>query len=243
MFWLAPTIEQIGVSTMHVWRSTCGRWRVARVTGPEPRFMVAYQPDGAMERLVANDLPSLARALVAAQPNGDHENDNVQAILLAAEEAGLDRLEPATHGDPKQKERLAQLRASRQATSVSRSSADPTTSRKGTTMSSKKSTKTPKTPKGEKKAPAPKEATKPDAPRKLSALDAAAKVLSEAGQPMSCKEMIDVMAQKGYWTSPGGKTPHATLYAAILREVNAKGDGARFTKTEKGKFTAIQGGN
>jgi hypothetical protein len=60
---------------------------------------------------------------------------------------------------------------------------------------------------------------------------------------MSCKEMIEAMAQKGYWTSPGGKTPAATLYAAILREVNAKGDGARFTKTEKGKFATLKGGN
>jgi hypothetical protein len=53
---------------------------------------------------------------------------------------------------------------------------------------------------------------------------------------MTCKEMIEVMAQKGYWTSPGGRTRHATLYAAILREVNAKGDGARFKKTERGRF-------
>jgi hypothetical protein len=205
--------------------------------------MVAYQPDAAIERLVANDLLSLARALDAARryelPGSD---DNSEAILQAAEAAGLDRLAPATHGDPKQIDRLAQLRASRQAASVSRSPADPTTSRKRTTMSSKKSTKTPKTPTGEKKAPAPKKTTKPDVPGKLSALDAAAKVLSEAGRPMSCKEMIEVMAQKGYWTSPGGKTPHATLYAAIVREVNAKGDGARFTKTEKGKFTSVQGG-
>ncbi|HEV2947417.1 MAG TPA: hypothetical protein VGX70_08570 [Gemmataceae bacterium] len=34
--------------------------------------------------------------------------------------------------------------------------------------------------------------------KKLSALDAAAKVLAETGQPMSCKEMIEKMAQKRY---------------------------------------------
>jgi len=72
--------------------------------------------------------------------------------------------------------------------------------------------------------------------KKLSALDAAAKVLGEAGVPMNCKEMIEAMAAKGYWTSPGGKTPHATLYAAILREISAKGKEARFAKTERGKF-------
>jgi hypothetical protein len=84
-----------------------------------------------------------------------------------------------------------------------------------------------------KKKPAPEAK-----PRKLSALDAAVKVLTEAGQAMTCQEMIDTMAAKGYWTSPGGKTPSATLYAAILREVANKGDQARFTKTERGKFAS-----
>lgn len=72
---------------------------------------------------------------------------------------------------------------------------------------------------------------------KLSALDAAAKVLAESGEPMASKAMIDAMAAKGYWTSPGGKTPHATLYAAILREITTKGKESRFTKTERGHFT------
>jgi hypothetical protein len=71
---------------------------------------------------------------------------------------------------------------------------------------------------------------------KHSALDAAAKVLGETATPMTCKELIEAMAAKGYWTSPGGKTPHATLYAAILRETVTKGANARFKKTERGKF-------
>jgi hypothetical protein len=79
----------------------------------------------------------------------------------------------------------------------------------------------------------PKEKTKRS---KLSALDAAAKVLEETGQPMTCQELIDAMAQKGYWSSPGGRTPAATLYSAILRELKAKGDQCRFIKTERGKF-------
>ena len=53
---------------------------------------------------------------------------------------------------------------------------------------------------------------------------------------MNTKEMIEAMGQKGYWTSPGGKTPAATLYSAILREIGTKGDQARFSKTERGKF-------
>ena len=72
---------------------------------------------------------------------------------------------------------------------------------------------------------------------KLSALDAAAKVLGEAKEPMNTKAMIEAMAAKGYWTSPGGKTPHATLYSAILREIDTKGADARFKKTERGMFT------
>ncbi len=48
----------------------------------------------------------------------------------------------------------------------------------------------------------------PDKPaKKMSCLDAAARVLAEAGQPMTTQEMIDAMAAKGYWSSPGGKTP------------------------------------
>jgi hypothetical protein len=46
------------------------------------------------------------------------------------------------------------------------------------------------------------------------------------------------MAEKKLWTSPGGKTPHATLYSALLREIGAKGKDARFKKAERGKFVA-----
>ena len=74
--------------------------------------------------------------------------------------------------------------------------------------------------------------------KKLSALDAAAKVLGESAEPLNTKQMVDTMAAKGYWTSPGGKTPHATLYSAILREIATKGDEARFKKTERGHFAA-----
>jgi len=72
--------------------------------------------------------------------------------------------------------------------------------------------------------------------KKLSALDAAAQVLAETGQPMSCKEMIEAMAQKGYWSSPGGKTPASTLYSGILKEVTTKGKESRFKKTDRGRF-------
>lgn len=87
-----------------------------------------------------------------------------------------------------------------------------------------------------KKPKAKKVASATEQPKKMSALDAAAKVLDESSEPIATKEMIDAMAAKGYWTSPGGQTPHATLYAAILREINVKGTEARFAKTDRGRF-------
>ncbi len=72
--------------------------------------------------------------------------------------------------------------------------------------------------------------------KRLSGLDAAAKVLAEAGQPMTAKEMVEAAEAKGYWKSPGGKTPHATVYSAIIREIAAKGSESRFRKTERGRF-------
>jgi hypothetical protein len=120
-------------------------------------------------------------------------------------------------------------------------------------MATKKSTKSDKTKKATKAeaappeeqaesaaspAPAKKKAKKAKEPKakKTSALDAAARVLEEAGKPMTCAEMIEAMAAKAYWTSPGGATPAATLYSAVLREIAAKGKDARFVKTERGKF-------
>ena len=44
------------------------------------------------------------------------------------------------------------------------------------------------------------------------------------------------MAAKGYWNSPGGKTPAATLYSAIAREITTKGADSRFQKMDRGKF-------
>jgi hypothetical protein len=119
-------------------------------------------------------------------------------------------------------------------------------------MSAKKTTKTaaatttknPKTKPAKAKTPkaeATARATKPKkakADGKMSALDAAAKVLAESREPLTTKEMVEAMAAKGYWKSPGGKTPERTLYSAILRELNLKGNESRFAKTERGKFTA-----
>lgn len=117
-------------------------------------------------------------------------------------------------------------------------------------MSSKK--KTPKTttkakPAKKAKAAVARKGNQGDKPAKdaarakakrMSGLDAAARVLQESGEPMTTKEMVEAADTKGYWKSPGGKTPHATVYAAIIREIATKGSAARFRKTERGKFAA-----
>ena len=72
-------------------------------------------------------------------------------------------------------------------------------------------------------------------PKRVSGLDAAARVLEESGQPMTTKEMVEAAESKGYWKSPGGKTPHATIFSAITREIATKGGDSRFRKTEARK--------
>ena len=79
-------------------------------------------------------------------------------------------------------------------------------------------------------------------PKRLSALDAAAQVLANAGKPMRAQELIAAMAEQGLWKSPAGKTPHATLYAAMLREISAKGAAARFRKVDRGLFAVKNAG-
>ena len=70
-----------------------------------------------------------------------------------------------------------------------------------------------------------------------SALDAAARVLAEVKKPLNCAALIKTMAEKGYWTSPKGKTPSATLYASMTKEIQTKGKQARFAKASPGHFT------
>lgn len=73
---------------------------------------------------------------------------------------------------------------------------------------------------------------------KLSQIEAAVEVLRTASEPMTCKAMVETMAAKKLWSSPGGKTPEATLYASIAREIATKGKVARFVKAAPGRFAA-----
>ena len=88
----------------------------------------------------------------------------------------------------------------------------------------------------------PKKASSEQKPKRVSALDAAAQVLAKAGKPMRAQELIAAMAEQNLWKSPCGKTPHATLYAAMMREARDKGDAARFRKVDRGMFAVNNAG-
>ena len=108
-----------------------------------------------------------------------------------------------------------------------------------TKKSASKTTTTRRTTKQTAKPAASKRVTNTDAkPKRMSALDAAAQVLAKAKEPLGAKALIEAMAQQGLWSSPGGQTPHSTLYAAMIREIATKGTQARFKKVDRGQFTA-----
>jgi hypothetical protein len=86
--------------------------------------------------------------------------------------------------------------------------------------------------------PAKTKAAKPAKEKKLSCIDAAAQILAASKTPMNTNEMIEAIGAQGLWSSPSGKTPSATLYSSIIREIATKGKDARFTKTKRGKFAA-----
>lgn len=72
--------------------------------------------------------------------------------------------------------------------------------------------------------------------KKLSQIEAAVEVLKTVAEPMTCKAMVEAMLEKKLWASPAGRTPEATLYASILRELATKGKDARFVKAAPGRF-------
>ena len=91
---------------------------------------------------------------------------------------------------------------------------------------------------------APKRKAKAERPaktRRPGGLDAAVAVLAEAGKPMNTKDMVERMLSTGLWKT-NGKTPAATIYAAIIREIAKKGDKSRFRKTDRGMFELTAAG-
>jgi hypothetical protein len=77
--------------------------------------------------------------------------------------------------------------------------------------------------------------------KRPSGLDSAVVVLAEAGKPMNTADIVARMMETGLWKTKG-KTPAATIYAAIIREISAKGAESRFRKTERGHFELTEAG-
>src|SRR5208283_978381 len=67
---------------------------------------------------------------------------------------------------------------------------------------------------GQKGAPQAKE-------KRLGLVDAAIQVMKAAGKPMNCKDIVKVILEKKLWETTG-KTPDATLYSSILRDIQKK---------------------
>ena len=88
------------------------------------------------------------------------------------------------------------------------------------------------------KPSAPAKSTDTSEPKRTSALDAAVRVLTEAKEPMNCRQLIATMTEKDYWQPKNsGKTPQNTLHAAISKEIKTKGADSRFEKVGRGQFT------
>jgi hypothetical protein len=121
--------------------------------------------------------------------------------------------------------------------------------------SKKKTSRKKRTAKTAAKTPATKPATtggsakalrakkpKAEKAKRVSLLDAAATVLADAKTPMQARAIVDAVVEQGLWKPGAGRTPHATLYAAMTREIAAKGKDARFRKVDRGQFEAVKGG-
>ena len=102
-------------------------------------------------------------------------------------------------------------------------------------------------PKG-KKAKAETATETNDAPKKelaktvredgtVSGIEAALIVLREIGEPMNIKTIMEHINERGL-ARLQGLTPHATISAAIQRDIIKRGDDSRFVKAGKGLFAA-----
>ena len=88
-----------------------------------------------------------------------------------------------------------------------------------TNRNAKAATKATTTKATKKNATVAKLAAKESKPanKKMCQIEAADAILSKSKEPMTCRSMVEAMQVQGLWSTPGGATPEATLYASILR--------------------------
>lgn len=72
--------------------------------------------------------------------------------------------------------------------------------------------------------------------KRTSGLDLAARALEGSKEPLGAKALAERAIAAGWKTS--GRTPEATTYSAIIREMRSKGKASRFAKAGRGLFTA-----
>ncbi len=204
-----PTTSETDLATCHIWTTSCGRYRVYRSVA---RLNGASHHFNAEAKNGDGGYHSIEQAKDGCGRPRDYRTLDSAVEVCRLHFAGL-------HADASSDEAamFAYARAHELDVLPAVSTGEPQTDETKAATSSKRTRK-------------PREG-------KFSAIDAAAKVLGEAGKPMNCKELIESMATKGYWQSPGGKTPWATLYAAIAKEIKVKGKDARFKKADRGQFT------
>ncbi len=143
----------------------------------------------------------------------------------------------AVHKADQENARLAEKRAKaadgQTASEWAMAESAPKTRKRIVSKAEYESNSTPRRDTGERDADGGQPEAKP-----MSLLDAAAHLLSlGSGDPMRCKDIVDLAVARGLWAPRnGGKTPANTLSVAIRREIKAKGDASRFRLAERGKF-------
>ncbi|HUX01379.1 MAG TPA: winged helix-turn-helix domain-containing protein [Phycisphaerae bacterium] len=91
-------------------------------------------------------------------------------------------------------------------------------------------------PTARRKRPTPRATPKVKAKGKgRSGLDAAVAVLAKADGPLGAQAIVDLALKRELWSTKG-KTPAATIYAAMIREIASKGSACRFRKTGPNAF-------
>jgi len=165
----------------------------------------------------------------AAKLRGEHR-ENMKATAAADQENARPRDQRKASKDSQ----TASERAMNRSAKTKKSARTTKTAAKGTSTTSNRG----KSPEPATRTNARK-SKRDSATKRKGILDFAAEILAKAKEPMSCKDIVE-KAQAAGWTT-SGKTPHATLYAAIIREISKKGKDARFEKVDRGRFRIRKG--
>lgn len=69
----------------------------------------------------------------------------------------------------------------------------------------------------------------------MTVLEAAEKILTEAGHPLSTRELTEQMLLKGYWKTQA-RTPEATVKACLAVDLKTKGKASIFIRPKPGHY-------